>query len=718
MSALQNEGSIIGGNGGLGGRNYDDVYGHVISRGRAGAGGVGVYADGGNSIINAGTIAGGMSGDGVTQAPAILFAGSNNSLELWAGSAISGNVDATAGTNNALILGGATDSSFDLSQIGLTAQYRGFRVFRKTGTSLWTLTGTGASITPWSVEAGTLQVGSDASPNTLLNGDVQVDSAGTLRGRGTIVGNVTNNGIVRPGASIGTLTIDGNYVQNANATLLVDVSNAPTTKGQTSDTGYSRLVVTGNVTLSPGASISLSGTGAAYGFALAQRFVVIQARTGATVSYNAGLLNYGVSDARYALTGADVTDAASGARNLVVTVGAQPAEPTIPSDAGATPSIPSPIRPTTPAAIASLGGLQSYTGVGNLALLNLYNASLAIGSVSEANHAGAQLSPAHQLAASRAAAAPTFNTLSLVGARADSLRLAQSGSRGVATGDGAPVFGLWGQGFGGHASQGMVDDIAGYSANYGGLMLGVDRAIGDKWLAGGVFSFSHTKINGSDDNSGSSTQVNGYGLLAYASYFGSPWYVNLSGGVVQQRYNTTRVMDFTGFSGVAKGAFSGQQYVARTEFGYPLALGSGTLTPLASLTYSYLHQGSYTETAGNGAALSVGTAHTSSLRSALGARLEKAYATRYGDIMPFVQVQWIHEFVNSRALTGASYAGDFTGETAFTAVGPSPVRDLADITLGATLMRRNNLSLTARYELQAGARFVSQTGSLRLQQRF
>lgn len=86
--------------------------------------------------------------------------------------------------------------------------------------------------------------------------------------------------------------------------------------------------------------------------------------------------------------------------------------------------------------------------------------------------------------------------------------------------------------------------------------------------------------------------------------------------------------------------------------------------------------------------------------------------------MPFVQVQWIHEFVNSRALTGASYAGDFTGETAFTAVGPSPVRDLADITLGATLMRRNNLSLTARYELQVGARFVSQTGSLRLQQRF
>ncbi|VVE69484.1 autotransporter domain-containing protein [Pandoraea captiosa] len=587
---------------------------------------------------------------------------------------------------------------------------------------------------------GTL-TGYGGSPGTL--GPIgQIDSGFSNL---TLSGNLLLNDNVMTGTLVNTagvlqinnpITITGNYHQYSDAALRIGVANGAGANGLTTDTGYGRLVVSGNATIDPGASVQLTSasTSAAYRFATGQRFVVMQA-TGTTTNFNASSLNYGILGARYALTGAEVRDAATNTDNLVVTVGeklpdppppdpgtgttpSNPPQTSTPTPTPTPPSAPAPIRPTTRNALASFGGLQSYTGISDPGLLGLYNASLAIGSVSEANRAGAQLSPAQQLAASRAAAAPTLNALALTGARADALRLAQAGHSGVATGDGGPSFGVWGQAFGGHASQGMVDDIAGYSANYGGLMFGVDRAIGDKWLAGGAFSFSHTKINGSDDNSGSSTQVNGYGLLAYASYLGSPWYVNLSGGIVQQRYNTTRVVDFTGFSGVASGAFSGQQYVARTEFGYPLALGSSTLTPLASLTYSYLHQGSYTETGGNGAALSVGTSHASSLRSALGARLERAFATRYGDIVPFAQAQWIHEFVNSRAVTGASYAGDFTGETAFTAVGPSPVRDLADLTLGATLVRSNNLSLTARYELQVGSRFVSQTGSLRLQQRF
>ncbi|AJP58621.2 hypothetical protein UC34_20115 [Pandoraea vervacti] len=588
---------------------------------------------------------------------------------------------------------------------------------------------------------GTL-TGYGGSPGTLAPIGLIDNGASNL----TLSGSLLLNDNVMTGTLVNTagvlqvnnpITITGNYHQYSDATLRIGVANGASANGLTTDTGYGRLVVSGDVTIDRGASVQLTSasTSAAYGFAKGQRFVVMQATTAAAVNYNASSLNYGILGARYALTGAEVRDAATNTDNLVVTVGEKLPDPTPPDPGTGTtpsnppqtstptltptpPSAPAPIRPTTRNALASFGGLQSYTGISDPGLLGLYNASLAIGSVSEANRAGAQLSPAQQLAASRAAAAPTFNALALTGARADALRLAQAGLSGVATGDGGPSFGVWGQAFGGHASQGMVDDIAGYSANYGGLMFGVDRAIGDKWLAGGAFSFSHTKINGSDDNSGSSTQVNGYGLLAYASYLGSPWYVNLSGGIVQQRYNTTRVVNFTGFSGVASGAFSGQQYVARTEFGYPLALGSSTLTPLASLTYSYLHQGSYTETGGNGAALSVGTSHASSLRSALGARLERAFATRYGDIVPFAQAQWIHEFVNSRAVTGASYAGDFTGETAFTAVGPSPVRDLADLTLGATLVRSNNLSLTARYELQVGSRFVSQTASLRLQQRF
>jgi len=51
-------------------------------------------------------------------------------------------------------------------------------------------------------------------------------------------------------------------------------------------------------------------------------------------------------------------------------------------------------------------------------------------------------------------------------------------------------------------------------------------------------------------------------------------------------------------------------------------------------------------------------------------------------------------------------------------VGAAPVSNLADLTLGVTLLRASHLSLSARYELQAGQGFLSHTGSLKLQQLF
>jgi len=331
-----------------------------------------------------------------------------------------------------------------------------------------------------------------------------------------------------------------------------------------------------------------------------------------------------------------------------------------------------------------------------------------------------QLAPVQQAASTGAAAAPTLDVLNVVAAHADSLRVAQADGigSGVATGEGAPAWSAWGQAFGGHASQNERDQVPGYSANYSGLLLGVDKSINDRWRAGGVFSYTNTAINDEGDAAGDSTRVNSYGFIGYASYTGQPWYVNLSGGVVQQDYTTNRQVNFTGFAGNANGQFSGQQYVARAEAGYPLPLGPATLTPLASLTYSNLQQNGYTESGGNGAALTVGSGHSASVRSALGVKLEEGFATTYGVLVPDIRLQWLHEYDNAQQVTGASFAADPTGQTAFTTVGASPVSNVADVTLGVTLLRANNLSLTMRYELQAGGGFVSQTGSLRLRQMF
>lgn len=73
------------------------------------------------------------------------------------------------------------------------------------------------------VSRGILRVGDASHPNAVLGGDVLVQSNTTLKGYGTILGAVVNQGTVRPGGSIGTLTIRGDYSQKAGSTLMVDV---------------------------------------------------------------------------------------------------------------------------------------------------------------------------------------------------------------------------------------------------------------------------------------------------------------------------------------------------------------------------------------------------------------------------------------------------------------------------------------------------------------
>lgn len=152
--------------------------------------------------------------------------------------------------------------------------------------------------------------------------------------------------------------------------------------------------------------------------------------------------------------------------------------------------------------------------------------------------------------------------------------------------------------------------------------------------------------------------------------------------------------------------------------GYPLSFGVATVTPLATLTYSYLHQNAYTESGGNGAALSVGASHLTSVTTDLGAKIERELPTSYGVLVPELTVAWRHEYDNTRALTNATFAADPSGQTSFTTLGTSPVTNSALVTAGLTLLKGRNLSVTARYDVQIGQGYLSQGGSLRLRQLF
>ena len=594
------------------------------------------------------------------------------------------------------------------------------------------------------------------------NGDV-IFSTGNLLLDDNIMTNSTVNNDAASLQINNTIAITGNYHQGSNAALIVGVADTAIADASPADTGYGRLVVTGSATIDAGSGVSLARTGNTYQFAAGQRYVVIDANSTDT-NYNVDRLRYQAAGYTGAATGSTYDE--NGRSALVVTLQEPatpppttpvtpdpvPTTPVTPDPVPTTPVTPDPIPttpvtpdpiPTTPVtpeptptipvtpeptnpewatipnATAALGGLGHYSGI-SPQLLELYNASLAIADQKEANRVGERLSASQNINTSTATNVATMKAMSVVSTHMDTVRNPQTaGASGVSTGDAYSDWTLWGQPFGGYARQDSTSNVSGYSAKFGGLIIGTDRALGDDWRVGGAVNYSNTSVHGKDNLSGNTSTADNYGLIGYAGYTGNPWYVNLSAGVNRQNYNSTRRADFTGFSGSAQGKFNGQSVTLQSEFGYPLTLPAEVIvTPLAALSYSYQHVDGYKETGGNGMALDVSSSHTQSVVSNIGARLEKTFDTGLGNLTPFAQLSWIHQYDNNETSSTATYAADTIGETSFTSRGVAPVEDMAGVAIGSTLYDANDLSLDARYDLQAGERYQAHTFSLRLRKSF
>ena len=173
----------------LGDANADNItnWGHV-----------GGNLDGGNgqnTIYNAGFIGGSLlGGDG------------NDTFSLDMGSTIGVTLDGGDGTDILNLLGTGT----------LDHPVVNMEILNSQGD--WTL-GTNVDFNNANITSGTLVL-----QNIFLTADTTIANGATLMGTGTITGILTNHGRLSPGNSIGTLTINGAYVQEAGSTLEIEVS--------------------------------------------------------------------------------------------------------------------------------------------------------------------------------------------------------------------------------------------------------------------------------------------------------------------------------------------------------------------------------------------------------------------------------------------------------------------------------------------------------------
>ncbi|MHA3905083.1 autotransporter family protein [Castellaniella sp. WN] len=665
-----------GGNGGSGGTGggITGPDGAVGADGITGQGGAGIRGNN-LTLINAGAIRGGLSGDGLTRATAIEFNGAVNSLELQAGWSIDGKVVGPG--SNTLILGGNTTDAttgLDVSRIGFGQQFQAFNDFKKTGASTWTLTGAGSQ--DWTVEDGGLLVNGTAR-HIAVNG-------GFLGGTGT-VGNVTvqSGAALAPGNSIGTLKV-ADVTFNPGSIYQVEVDAA----GQSD-----RIEASGTATIHGGTVEVLAGTG---NYAARTDYTILSAaQVNGVFDGVTSNLAFLTPSLRYDANRITLSMARNDVRFPAVGVTSN--------------------QRATGAGVENLGaGNTVYDAVTNL---SADQARSAFDQLSGEIHASARnvLS-----AGSRSVGNALSRRLQSVlgsegaggtgGARAAAPNLLAYGYGNTVADSGGPAtpgfphapantgrFSAWGSTFGTWGRSDSDDNAAGLHRSSSGFLAGVDGLVAPRLRLGILAGYSHDRFDtDGSDASGSSDNVH-LGLYG-GTRQGA---LNLRTGAIYtwHQVSTRRPVAFPGYTDRLTADYDARTFQAFGEIGYRIDTAAASFEPFANLAYLRQHTDAFTEQ-GGAAALHSASGNTDTTFTTLGLRAAMPFDLGHATGTARGLIGWRHAAGDTTPRTTLAFSG---GE-AYTVAGVPIDRDAAVLEAGLDFIIGKSATLGVAYTGQFGSR--------------
>ena len=532
---------------------------------------------------------------------------------------------------------------------------------------------------------------------------VVVGPGALMTGNGTLVGTLTNRGTISPGNSPGTLNVVGSYTQAASGTYTAEI---------TSPSSYDRIAVTG----SPGTA-SLSGTLSPVllgGYRPPGNTVfpgVVTASGGINGTFTS-FTNQALSPTlfwqpRYTTNSVDLvvqrdyTNPGLGLNSNQLAVGTM-----LNGLAGATTgdlntvlnavdSLPNAasvqdaykqISPEKAGALANLGFVAANFQVRNLATraTNLRFVQGGSGSPSSLAPGGLNCNYSRQSGVMLA-----YNGGFLPDLFTARREFKAPESRWGLFVDGGAAFG----------SQSSTSNQTGYNFTLGGLTLGADYRVTDNLLVGLATGYSNTASG--FYGSGGSVTVNTIPFNAYAAYFAGPLYAYGSLGYALNLYDLKRGLSFDRIGRTATSSTTGNQFNLYGETGYDLKLRSFILTPAATLTYSALWLGGFTEQNAGALNLKVGSQNVSSVQTGVGGRV--TVPLRMGQVLlaPQAYAFYQHEFANgSRGLNASLSQGGSTFTWQTDAAGQNFALVGASLTAGL----RENLYAQVNFNGEVGRR--------------
>jgi uncharacterized protein with beta-barrel porin domain len=667
--AIQN--AVIGGNGGADGGGAG---GHV-----AGAGGAGIV--GANlTITNAGTISGGLSGNGLTRADAIVFTGGNNVLTFTnPTSGLIGDISVTG----SLTFDQSTTSTLDQAITG------GGSV-TKTGSGKLVLSGTSTYTGATTVSAGTLVVDGSIAASSLTT----VQSGAILAGTGVVGATsvsdggilVAGNGLPGTSMTLSSLTMQ----QGAFYSLVVDPLSSTSVN------------VTGNASLG-GATVGALFASGSY---VAKQYTILTADS-ITDAFNPTTVNGNLPSGFHTSLSYDPTHAYLNLQlNFIPPSGTdfsdnqQNVGDAIVNYFDTNGSIPIVFGGLTPAGLTQLSGeigtgaqqatfyaMDQFLGVITDPFITgrgvpVAGDTKATGVLGYADEGGAQ-HDAHA-ALSAEAAQPLEQRWRAWAAGYGGSQLTD-GNTSVGSSDTRTS--LYGIAVGADYSL-SPDTVTGFAVAGGGTSFSVDglgSGRSDLFQAGAFFRH--------DEGAAYLT-----GALAYG------W----------QDFTTDRSASVSGTDRL-RGEFDANTWSGRVEGGYRLDAAGIGFTPYAAGQFTALDMPSYAEETISGAdtfALAYNARSVTDTRAELGLRLDKSFAKADGDVTLRGRLAWAHDFNPDRSLTATFQT---LPGASFVVNGAAMARDSALVTAAIETKWRNGWSAAASFEgeFSSVTRSYSGKGALR-----
>jgi len=185
--------------------------------------------------------------------------------------------------------------------------------------------------------------------------------------------------------------------------------------------------------------------------------------------------------------------------------------------------------------------------------------------------------------------------------------------------------------------------------------------------------------------------MEGGNVGAFATYFSNGFYVDVAGGGGWNSYDIRR----TALMGDARGKTDGSEVNALGAVGYDWKIGCLNMGPTASIQYTNVNIDRYTET-GSLVPLQIQDQSEDSLRSTVG--LRASYDIKAGSVIfrPEARAAWLHEYYDQAYPIDARLASG--GGGILTAFGPTVGRDAAQIRAGVSAQLSRAFAVYVYYD--------------------